>query len=104
MQWKKTEYQTVRGKQPDSKQNNFQELKLNFMLKVGLDLRNVIAIAICLTVTKVFSGCVKDNEPSAIWVADNNSLTQEVFADNAQGKSGVSFTSTAAWTSSLSCN
>jgi len=49
----------------------------------------------------MFSGCNKENDPPAISVADENSLTQQVFADNEQGSS-VSFTTTSAWTSSIS--
>jgi len=72
------------------------------MYKNKFNLRNVIAIAICLAVTTMFSGCDKENDPPAISVADNKTLTQEVFADNEQGKSGVSFTTTGVWTSSIS--
>ena len=72
------------------------------MLKNKLNLRNVIAIVICLTATTIFSSCSKDDNPPAISVTDNGSLTQEVFADDEQGKSGVSFTTTSAWTSRIS--
>jgi len=66
-------------------------------------LKNVIAMAICLVGMTIFSSCnsEKNNLP-AISVADNSSLSQEVFADDVQGKSGVSFTTTGAWTSSIS--
>ena len=72
------------------------------MTKRRLNLRKVVAIAICLAGMTMFSGCDKGNDPNAISVADNKTLTQEVFADNVQGKSGVSFTTTGAWTSSIS--
>jgi hypothetical protein len=72
------------------------------MQKKNFNLRNVVAIAICLAGMTIFSGCDKDNDPPAISVADNNSLKQEVFADKEQGKSGVTFTTTGAWISSIS--
>jgi len=62
-------------------------------------LRNVAAIVACLAVSIMFAGCEKDDALEAITVADSGSLTQEVFADNTQGKSGVSFTTAGAWTS-----
>ena len=79
------------------------------MIKARQSLRNFrkgVAIAICLAGVTVFSGCDKggENDPTnngAITVADNSSLTQEVFADNTEGKSNVSFTTTGAWTSEL---
>ena len=74
------------------------------MFKTKLNLRNVIAIAICLTTTTLFSGCSNDDNPPAISVADNSSLTQVVYANNVQGNSGVSFTTTGAWTSSTSAD
>ena len=67
-------------------------------------LRNVAAIAACLAVTTMFSGCDKTNDPdkpSAISVSDERSLTQEVFANREQGSS-VDFTTKAGWTSSIS--
>jgi len=72
------------------------------MTKRRLNLRHVVAMTICLAGMTMFSGCDKDNDPPAISVTDNKTLTQEVFADNVQGKSGVSFTTTGAWTSSIS--
>jgi hypothetical protein len=74
------------------------------MYKNNLNLRKVVAIAICLTVITVLSGCdnEKEKDTPAISVANNSSLTQEVYADNSQGKSGVSFTTTGAWTSNIS--
>jgi hypothetical protein len=42
--------------------------------------------------------------PRDIAVQDNASLTQEVFADQTQGKSNVTFTTTGAWTSLISEN
>jgi len=74
------------------------------MFKTKLNLRNIAAIAICLTATTLFSGCSKDDNPPAISVADNSSLTQVVYANNVQGNSGVSFTTTGAWTSSTSAD
>jgi len=73
------------------------------MSKDKLNLRKAVAIAICLAGMTMFSGCdTEENESSAISVADNSSLTQETFADNEQGSSGVTFTTTGAWTSSIS--
>jgi hypothetical protein len=49
----------------------------------------------------VFASCSKDEpeSPRAIEVQDKASLTQVVFADQTQGKSDVTFTTTGAWTS-----
>jgi hypothetical protein len=50
----------------------------------------------------VFTGCdPKEESPSAITVADSKSLTQEVYADQTQGASGVTFTTAGAWTSEI---
>ena len=66
-------------------------------------LKNVIAMAICLAGMIMFSSCdPEENNSPAISVADKSSLAQEVFADNVQGKSDVNFTTTRAWTSSIS--
>jgi hypothetical protein len=49
------------------------------------------------------AGC-KDDDPGAprdITVQDNASLTQDVFADEQQGKSEVTFTAAGAWASSI---
>ena len=83
------------------------------MLKVKFNFRKMVAIAICLASTIMFSGCNKDEknpgekEPegdgsTTILVVDNSSLTQDVYADNIESNSGVSFTTTGAWTSSIS--
>ena len=55
---------------------------------------------VALLAAVAFFGC-KPTENKAIIVADNASLTQEVFADQTQGTSGVSITTTGAWTSSF---
>jgi len=68
-------------------------------MKSNSFLRNVAAIVACLAVSMMFAGCEKDDALEAITVADSGSLTQEVFADNTQGSSGVSFTTAGAWTS-----
>ncbi len=71
------------------------------MTKKSFKLRNMAAIAICFAGITILSGCDKEKTP-AISVSDNNNLTQEVYADNLQGKSGVNFTTAGAWTSSIS--
>ena len=80
------------------------------MVRNFLHLRKV-AIVACLAGITIFASCEKKenkpdtnqgNNPEAISVANTNSLTQEVFADNQQGSSGVSFTTTGAWTSTIS--
>jgi hypothetical protein len=48
----------------------------------------------------MFSGCSKDDD-GTITVADSGALTQEVYADKTQGTSGVTFTTSDAWTSSI---
>jgi hypothetical protein len=55
-----------------------------------------------IAATTMFFGCNPNDEtPAAITVADNGALTQEVFADAQTGKSGVSFTTAAAWSSEI---
>lgn len=58
-----------------------------------------VAIIACLAGITVFSGCDKNN--GAITVTDEQSLTQEVYADNVSGNAVTSFTTTGAWTSSI---
>ncbi|WP_419032137.1 BACON domain-containing protein [Dysgonomonas gadei] len=48
----------------------------------------------------IITACSKDEENKSIEV-DKAQLNQTVYADETQGKSGVSFTTTAAWTSSI---
>lgn len=58
----------------------------------------LMMLAIC-----TLASCSKDNGddmPKNIEVTGGNT-TQEVFADNTQGKEGVKFTTTGAWTSSI---
>jgi len=57
----------------------------------------------CLAVVVMFSGCGKKDDPTddAITVANEQSLTQQVFADNISGNSLTSFTTTGPWTSSI---
>lgn len=58
----------------------------------------LIMLAIC-----TLASCSKDNgdeTPKNIEITGGNT-TQEVFADNTQGKEGVKFTTTGAWTSSI---
>ena len=64
---------------------------------------NLFFLSLLLTATAVFTGCEQGNpsENSAIKVENNGTLTQNVFADETQGKSSVSFTTTGAWTSSI---
>ena len=70
---------------------------------VSLAILGLSAIA-CLAAATLFSGCEKQEkeEKQKISVTDDSSLTQEVFADNVQGSSNVSFTTTGAWTSRIS--
>jgi hypothetical protein len=71
------------------------------MTKSKLNLRNVAAIAACLAVASmVFVGCKEKEDPN-ITVTNEQSLTQEVYADNISGTSLTSFTTTGAWTSSI---
>ncbi|MFV0419383.1 MAG: BACON domain-containing protein [Dysgonomonas sp.] len=52
----------------------------------------------------IVTGCSSDDETdgnSQIKVDDKNSLTQTVYADNNEGKSGVKFSTTGAWTSTI---
>ena len=76
------------------------------MTKSRFNLRKVVAGVACFVGVAMFSGCDnKGDDPindDAITVSDNSSLTQEVFADNISGKSLTSFTTTGAWTSSIS--
>jgi len=73
------------------------------MFKNRLNLRKVAAIAACLTVTTMFSGC-DDNEKesqSEIKVENSAALSQIVFADETAGKSDVTFVTSGAWTSTI---
>ncbi|GHT76482.1 hypothetical protein FACS189413_02360 [Bacteroidia bacterium] len=50
----------------------------------------------------VFTACdEKEDNPAPIVVANTGALTQNVFADDTQGKSAVTFTTTGAWTSKI---
>ncbi|MDR1883325.1 MAG: RagB/SusD family nutrient uptake outer membrane protein [Prevotella sp.] len=62
-----------------------------------------LSLPILLSVA-MFTSCEKNDqsEDSTITVQDNGSLSQNVFADETQGKSGVTFTTTGAWMSSIS--
>jgi hypothetical protein len=72
------------------------------MTKVNFNLRNIAAIAVCLAATTVFLGCdPSENEPKAIEITNEQALTQEVFAGETKGKSGVQITTTGAWTSRI---
>ena len=73
------------------------------MTKKSFFLRNVASIVACLAVLTVFSCCSKDKKDDAksITVADNQQLTQTVYADKTEGASGVNITTTGAWTSSI---
>ncbi|MFV0419382.1 MAG: BACON domain-containing protein [Dysgonomonas sp.] len=56
------------------------------------------------TLSAILAGCSSDDETdgnSQIKVDDKNSLTQTVYADNNEGKSGVKFSTTGAWTSTI---
>ncbi|MDR2234421.1 MAG: RagB/SusD family nutrient uptake outer membrane protein [Tannerella sp.] len=66
------------------------------------NLKKVIKVTTFLLVISCMVGCVVEiNNPPTISVADSNSLSQEVFADNLIGRSDVVFTTTSAWTSNI---
>jgi hypothetical protein len=64
---------------------------------------NQFCLSLLLMATAMFTGCEKDNpsENSAIKAENGSALTQNVFADETQGKDDVTFTTTGAWTSSI---
>jgi len=71
------------------------------MKKVRFNLSRVVAIATCLAVTTMFSGCDdKNDEPTNITVGNRDALTQTVYAD--EKPLAVSFETKGAWTSSIS--
>jgi hypothetical protein len=72
------------------------------MTIVNFNLRNIVVIAACLAVTTIFLGCdSSENEPKAIEITNEQALTQDVFADETEGRSGVQITTTSAWTSRI---
>ncbi|MDR1343391.1 MAG: BACON domain-containing protein [Prevotellaceae bacterium] len=64
---------------------------------------NLFCLSLPLMVAVMFTGCEEDSstENSAIKVESSSALTQNVFADETQGKGGVTFTTADAWTSSI---
>ena len=65
-------------------------------------------LALLFTASIFFFGCGSDNDdptpdppPPNIVVPDREELTQNVYADEEEGESGVRFTTAAAWTSSI---
>jgi hypothetical protein len=67
-------------------------------------MKKVKCLSLCLLfAATVFTACSKDDttEDQAIKVSDKGSLTQSVYADDEQGKSGVAFTTAGAWTSNI---
>jgi hypothetical protein len=64
---------------------------------------NLLSLILLLTAA-MFTGCEKNDpdENPAISVQDKGALTHNVFADETNGQSGVTFTTTGAWTSSIS--
>ena len=71
------------------------------MLKVRLNLRKVATIVSCLAVTTMFSGCDdKENQPE-IKVENEASRSQTVYADQTEGKSGVTIVTAGAWSSTI---
>ncbi len=69
------------------------------------EMKNVIFIKLCvLLIAAVFTfvACDKEEGTKDIIVQNGSSQTQVVFADEEQGNSGVSFTTTGPWTSSIS--
>ncbi|MDR1668014.1 MAG: BACON domain-containing protein [Bacteroidales bacterium] len=63
---------------------------------------NLFSASLLLGAAACFSGCDGDAVPPEVIVPDAATLTQNVFADQTQGANGVSFTTTGAWTSSIS--
>ena len=59
-----------------------------------------------LFVSFVILSCDKndDGETTAITVPNQTELEQTVYADNTTGKSGITFTTTGAWDSSLAAS
>jgi len=73
------------------------------MKKINVwNMTKLSAISLLVAVFGILSSCSKDDNPPAISVTNNQTLTQEVYADDEQGKSDVSFTTTSAWTSRIS--
>ena len=72
------------------------------MKSISLILKSTTAIAVLFAVCMALAGCDKDKKSANISVDNSKSLAQEVFADEEHGNSGVSFTTTGAWTSSIS--
>ena len=62
--------------------------------------KSIYIFALLFTASTLFIGCNTD-EPNSITVADSNTLTQTVYADQNKGENTVRFTTTAAWTSSI---
>ena len=74
------------------------------MFKNKFNLRKAVAIATCLAVTTVFSGCKDKNEDDNLkefTVQNRDALNQNMYADETGGKS-LTFATTGAWTSSIS--
>ena len=71
------------------------------MLKIRLNLRKVATIVICLAVTTIFSGCDDKEKQPEIKVENEASCTQTVYADQTEGKSGITIVTAGAWTSSI---
>ena len=62
--------------------------------------KSIYIFALLFTASTFFIGCNTD-EPNSITVADSGTLTQTVYADQNRGENTVHFTTTAAWTSSI---
>jgi hypothetical protein len=60
---------------------------------------NLFSLSLLLMTTAFFTACdEKEDNPAPIVVANTSALTQNVFADQTEGQSGVTFTTTGAWT------
>ncbi|GHU67501.1 hypothetical protein FACS189413_02370 [Bacteroidia bacterium] len=63
---------------------------------------NLVSFSLLLLFIVFFIGCdEKEDNLAPIVVANTGALTQNVFADDTQGKSAVTFTTTGAWTSKI---
>ena len=71
------------------------------MLKIRSNLRNVATMVACLAVTTMFSGCNDEEKQPEIKVENSTTLSQTVYADETNGKSGVTIVTKGAWSSSI---
>jgi len=70
------------------------------MIKVGLKLRDVVAIVTCLVVLVVFGSCNK-SEKESITISNEKDLKQTAYADERTTGSGFTFTAKENWTATV---